>query len=234
VDVHRLELNELSQRCAQESGNYFRGQGDDTRYCYELFRRAFVEQDQLAWEHLYIVYKPLIVGWVTSSPAFPSSGEEIGYFVNRAVEKMWISISAEKFSRFEELSALLRYLKMCVGSVIIDHMRTRERLNLKELDETIGNVSGVEGPSVEEQVGNQVDSDVLWNLLEELVKDQGERYVLMGSFVYNLKPREILTQYPEVFTGIKQIYRIKENLIARLRRNPDLIKTLSEHVGETG
>jgi hypothetical protein len=234
VDVHKLGLSELRQRCAEESGHYFHGQRDDTRFCYELFRRAFVENDQLAWDHLYNVYKPLIVGWVTSSPAFPGSGEEIGYFVNRAVEKMWSSISADKFSRFGELSALLRYLKMCVGSVVIDHVRMRERMKLEELDETPNRTPQVEGPSVEEQVGSQFDANMLWDLIHSLVTDRREKYVILGSFVYNLKPREILTQYPGEFTDVKQIYRIKENLIARLRRNPELIKSLSEYVGETG
>ena len=102
MEVHELRLTELSHRCAEESGRYFRGERHEPRFCYELFRRAFVEKDQLAWDHLYIVYKPLIIGWVTSNPAFPGSGEEIGYFVNRAVEKMWVSISAEKFDRFRE------------------------------------------------------------------------------------------------------------------------------------
>ena len=233
MEVHELDLTGLSHRCAQESGRYFRGERYEPRFCYELFRRAFVEEDQLAWDHLYNVYKPLIIGWVTSNPAFPGSGEEIGYFVNRAVEKMWVSISAEKFDRFRELSGLLRYLKMCVGSVIIDHIRTRERYKLELVDENPANLLVDEGPGIEEQVSNQVDSGVFWNLMEGLVKDQRERYLLLGSYVYALKPREILNQYPGVFGDIKQIYRIKENLIARLRRNPDLIKSLSDYVGET-
>ena len=234
MEVHELHLTELSHRCAEESGRYFRGERHEPRFCYELFRRAFVEKDQLAWDHLYIVYKPLIIGWVTSNPAFPGSGEEIGYFVNRAVEKMWVSISAEKFDRFRELSGLLRYVKMCVGSVIIDHIRTRERQRLELVDENNAKILKYEGPDVEKQVINQVDSAVLWNMIDDLVKDPRERTVLLGSYVYALKPREILNQYTGEFSDIQQIYRTKENLIARLRRNPELIKSLSEHVGETG
>lgn len=234
MDIAKLGLNELSQRCAEESGRYFRKQPDETRFCFELFRRAFVEKDQLAWEKLYNIYKPLIIAWVTSSPGFASCGEEVGYFINRAVEKMWVSISPQKFERFEELKALLRYLKMCVGSVIIDHMRTRERLKYEEIPALPAKEPIVAGPSIEEQVANRVDANEFWQLIEGLISDRLERYVLIGSYVYDLKPREILNQYSKVFQDIQQIYRIKENLLARLRGNPELIEYLREYAGETG
>ena len=120
-----------------------------------------------------------------------------------------VSISAEKFDRFG-LSGLLRYLKMCVGSVIIDHIRTRERYKLELEDENPVNLLVDEGQGVEEQVISQLDSAMLWNLMDDLVKDQREWTVFLGSYVYALKPREILNQYPGEFRDIKQIYRIKK------------------------
>ena len=234
MDITKQGLNALSQRCAEESGRYFRKQPNETHFCFELFRRAFVEKDQLAWEKLYNIYRPLIIGWVTSSPGFSSSGEEVGYFINRAVEKMWISISAQKFERFEELNALLRYLKMCVGSVIIDHMRTRERMKYEEIPSSPAKEPVVTGLSIEEQVADRLDANEFWQLIEGSISDHLERYVLIGSYVYDLKPREILNQYSKMFQDIQQIYRIKENILARLRRNPELIEYLREYVGETG
>jgi hypothetical protein len=110
VDTSVLDLDEVANRCAQESQRFFRGLLNDPRFCFELFRRAFVQRDPLAWEHLYHTYRPLVCRWINSHPAFEDSGEELDYFANRVFDKIWGSITPQKFANFKELSALLGYL----------------------------------------------------------------------------------------------------------------------------
>lgn len=77
----QMDLITLMRRCATESERFYRGQQHDTRYSYELFRRALVERNESAWEQLFHHYSGLVEGWVRRSGAFSSSGESSEYFV---------------------------------------------------------------------------------------------------------------------------------------------------------
>lgn len=221
MDAKELNLEEVSQRCARQSARYFHGQEHDTVYCFELFRRAFARRDELAWAHIYEIYQPLTAGWVQRHKAFPGSGEEVQYFINRAYERMWSAVSPEKFGRFDDLKSVLRYLKMCVGSVIIDHLRSQAKLNQEELSEPAIEEAHRHNPSLEDRVFDRVGGEDLWARIEALGIDRQERCVLYGSFVLGLKPRQLLQHYAGEFDDVQQIYRVKENVLARLRRNLD-------------
>lgn len=233
VDITKVDLTVLHQRCVQESKRFLRGQSNVSIYCFELFRRAFASQDQAAWEHLYHVYEPLVTRWVLGNQWFANSGEEAQYFVNRALEKMWASISPDKFARFTEVKALLRYLKMCVASAIIDHSRAMEKLNLVDLqDNPDGELGGEEtalgepvfvpGKPLEQAFFDRMEAAALWRLIKETLADPLEYELIYASFVLGLKPREILAERPGQYASIRQIYRVKESALAKLKRIPEL------------
>src|SRR5581483_3770656 len=67
LDPREMSLTALVQHCATQSEHFYRGRAHDTRFAYELFRRALVERDELAWEHVYTHYCPLVEGWVRRS-----------------------------------------------------------------------------------------------------------------------------------------------------------------------
>lgn len=242
----RMDLRDLSEGCARESQDYLRGRVNQANACFELFRLAFVERDQDAWTHIFSLFEPLVTRWVIAHPSFPHSQEEPQYFANRAFEKMWASIDAAKFARFDHISGLLRYLKMCTASAIIDHVRTREKLHLVEwedLGQSYRPESGTmldefpfseQGEPLEYEVILHLEARELWQLLLELVTDAREQRVLYASFVLGLKPRQVYENYPGEFHGIDHVYRIKENLLARLRRNPELANRFGQDAGKTG
>jgi hypothetical protein len=58
------------------------------------------------------------------------------------------------------------------------------------------------------------------------MQSEQERRVIYGSFALALKPREIYAQSGELFDDVKEVYRIKENVLARLRRDAELRKLL--------
>ncbi len=221
-DLHELNLMILSRRCAEESDLFFRREAYDPRYCFEIFKRAIFAREKLAWERVYDQYKPQVTGWVHRHSAFHSSGEEISYFVNRAFEKFWTAIPARRFDNFPDLKSLLRYLQLCVHSVILDHTRTMERLKIDqrvslEAAERPGNLPAMQGPSMK-----NIESEELWDWLLARLKSEKEQRLIYGSFVLALKPRELLEEFPNTFDDIKEIYRIKENVLARFRRDPEL------------
>lgn len=222
ADLRLLTLAGIAHHCTQETDLFFRRQSYDPRYCFELFRRAVVGRSQHAWELVYTQYRPLVAGWVERHSAFPASGEEVQYFINRAFEKMWSALTPGKFQSFSDLKSLLRYLQVCVHSVILDQVRKAELSTVSIEDET-----SIYGRSEEKLVVTnpalaRVHQQDLWREISARLQDEKERKVMYGSFVLALKPRELYAQFHETFRDVKEIYRVKENVIARLRRDAEL------------
>jgi DNA-directed RNA polymerase specialized sigma24 family protein len=219
-DFSYLALAGVSRRCTQESDLFFKRQDNDPRFCFELFRRAICERHAGAWELVYRQYAPLVGRWVQRHSLFTALDEEVDYFVSGAFQKMWIVLTPEKFAQFPDLKSVLRYLQMCVHSVLVDHMRRQERASL--LDDEVEEATPSGAPLPEEEVLDRVAQSELWQQLVQRLKDDKERQVVYGTFVLALKPRDIYEQYSQTFASVNEVYRIKENLIARLRRDADL------------
>ena len=217
-DLNQLTIAGLAQHCAHETDLFFQRQSYDPRFCYELFRRAIADRNEQAWECIYIQYHALVTGWVHKHLMFAATGEEPAYFVNRAFEKLWASLPAERFGRFPDLKAVLRYLQMCVHSVIIDYVRTTDRAEQeKDVDSQT-----VAGPDTQDHVLDHVQRQEFWRWLNAHLHDEKERIVVHGSFVLNLKPRDLYDQYPHLFSDVDEVYRVKQNVMVRLRRDPEL------------
>jgi hypothetical protein len=222
-------IADLVDHCAQETDRYFRGHSFDSQYCFELFQRAILERDQLAWEAIYKQYQKLVERWVLQHPGFEASGEDVLYFVNCAFEKIWVALTPNKFAHFTQLASLLSYLKMCVHSVIVDHNRVHELASLCVY---------VEGSTLEkrEQVGiaedwmlSQVDRRRFWDAINARLNDDKERRVVYGSFVLGLKPRELYDQFRGHFDSVDEVYLIKQNILSRMRRDPEFLNYLGQY-----
>jgi hypothetical protein len=221
-------LSDLARRCAEETERFFRGQGYDPQHCFELFRRAILEREPLAWEAVYSQYQPLVGRWVQQHSGFETSGEEVQYFTNRAFEKIWAALTPDKFGHFTELGSLLRYLKMCVHSVITDHNRSLKLDELYTLAEEAAGEKEEEGPSLEEWSLDRIQRLSFWDAVNARLNDEKERQVVYGSFVLALKPRELYDQFQRMFLSVDEVYQIKQNVLARLRRDVDFIKTMEK------
>jgi hypothetical protein len=225
ADHRLLTLSGLRHRCAIESDRFFSRQEHDPRYCFELFRRAINDHNQQAWQFVYEQYRPLVSGWVERNSLFRATEEETQYFVNRAFEKMWVAVTPAKFKKFPNLKSVLSYLQMCVHSVLVDYVRGREQATLLD-QETLARTPAGEGANVERQVRHRIDGQALWRWLDGRLKDEKERCVVYGTFSLAMKPRELLAHYPETFRDVNEVYRVKENVMARLRRDDELKKRL--------
>ena len=135
---------------------------------------------------------------------------------------MWSALNAEKFPKFPDLKSLLRYLQMCVHSVIIDHARRAgpPLISLDDLDPV--QQRSILGRVDTARPGDNLQREEFWRVLAGRLKSDQERRVLHASFVLGLKPREISVRYPDEFSTVRDIYRTKENLLARLRRDAEL------------
>ena len=233
TDLRVLTLAGIAHRCARETELFFQRQSYDPQYCFELFRRAIVERDQRAWELVYAQYRPLVAGWVERHSSFPATGEEIQYFINRAFEKMWAALTRDKFSHFSNLKSLLRYLQMCVHSVILDQVRVAEQSVVGVQAEELAAEGRAKSPLVEDQALDRVHRQEFWEEINARLCNEKERRVVYGSFVLALKPRELYAQFRETFCDVNEVYRVKENVLARLRRDAELQEFLVRDAGKT-
>ena len=64
AEIAEMDLVTLERHCATESERFYRGQPHDTRFAYELFRRALVERDEVAWENILIHQPPRVTRWL--------------------------------------------------------------------------------------------------------------------------------------------------------------------------
>jgi len=222
ADLQSFTLAGITHRCAQETEHFFQRQGHDPRYCFELFRRAIVERNQHAWAAVYAQYRPLVAGWTERHTAFAASGEEVQYFVNRAFDKMWSALTPAKFGRFPNLKSLLRYLQMCVHSAILDQARQTESAVMDMEDEVLTSRYS----ATEDDPLARLHRQEIWEEISRRLNDEKEYKVMVGSFVLALKPREICVHFDGAFQDVREVYRVKENVLARLRRDAELLEFL--------
>ena len=225
--IRELSTSQLLDHCSHERQEFRKERDVSSVHCYELFRRALAIRDNQAWEAIYGSFLDQVERWIRKHPANIGAGEEVQYFSNRAFEKMWKSITPEKFNRFANLASLLAYLKTCIASVLIDDQR-KKSADITKLEALEGRGGQSQSDSLEDVVLEKSESYELWGLCKRLMNSKQEQIVLFSSFTLVMKPREIFDEYPEQFADVDQVYRTKENILSRLRRNPELSKLVGK------
>jgi hypothetical protein len=226
-----LTVNDLAQRCAEETKKFLLRKTLESIYCFELFRRAICNRDDEAWSTICEQYKPMVADWwVRPRLKLKASDEDaekiIEKVVYRTYQKFWSALDPHKFSNFQNLKSLLAYLKMCVNSVIVDQSRLAGPRS-RDVD-----VDGLEnklrdpGPAPEQMVIGYEGRQKFWDTIVARLHDETERLVVDQSFVLALKPREIYNKFPDKFTDVDEVYKIKQNVLARLRRDSEFQKFL--------
>lgn len=215
--AERLHLRALVRACEDENRRWAAGDRNhavDEDFSRELFRRAVCERDAAAWEALFTLYRGLVATWVRQHPAserVPTRED----CVNLVFERFWGAVGAERFDEFPSAAALLKYLKMCVHTVLIDEVRAQRAaqraLSAWPADEQI--TAGVEAVPVA-----LADAE-LWQAVTREVQDGVERLLLYLSAALDLSPRQIHARYPQHFPTVRDVYRTKRNVLDRLRRS---------------
>src|SRR5258706_254727 len=60
-----------------------------------------------------------------------------------------------------------------------------------------------------------------WVWINDRLHDDKERLVVYGSYDLDLKPKELYDRFRNMFDSVAEIYTIKQNILARLQRDPD-------------
>ncbi|HZU68241.1 MAG TPA: sigma-70 family RNA polymerase sigma factor [Ktedonobacteraceae bacterium] len=223
-----LSINDLARCCSEETNKFLKQSASNDRYCLELFRRAITRHDDDAWACIYQQYAPLVLTWVNQhQSAAPLLGQDgSGPLVNAAFAKFSQALTPAKMDNFDSLAAILKYLKMCVHSVIADEVRSRQSRQYEETLELIENEPASEDPA--DDVVSTISAQGLWQVIQEELNGEEERVLIYLAYIHGMKPSEISSQHHRLFPTVEDVYRIKRNVLERLRRNRRL-QTLFKH-----
>ncbi len=218
--VRDLGVVELARRCREETLRFLKGESRDDAFCFEIFERAVVHREDDAWEAVVAQYRGIVLAYVGQHTATAMLHESDDYWVNRAFQRFWSAVGPNRFDKFPDLPALLKYLKLCVHSVLLDEVRSRRASSLSSLDElpeTIPNKADSEHSVIGKLAGEQ-----LWQAIARELNDEAEQKVVYLSFARDMKPSDIVERYPHLFASVADVYRIKRNVIERLRRSAEI------------
>jgi hypothetical protein len=207
VDV---SLDDLAQRCAEETSKYVRQIENDSRYCFELFRRALVERIPDALARIYEIYQPLLLGWVRRHKQFPLTDETAEYFGTLAFRNFYFAIGGARFSHFDNLAKVLAYLKSCVFTAVAQYARDKKPGDLLPPD--------IDVP-VRYNPTAGVEADELWQYICSLLPDAHDRLLARCVFILDMKPREIVSQYPDIWLEERKVTVAMQRIRRTLHRD---------------
>ncbi len=228
-----LTPDELDRQCAAEEENPLCALSSERipGPCLELFRRAFEDQDDYAWELLYARYQPLIGKWVNGPE------DEKAQRIQETFVRFWKSLRTSTFEiRFSSIKGVKSYLYITANSVKLDHgRRTQRDKRLCSLEEnwedcleddngeTLKENDFLSYLLKEEQLDptatealNHIIQQSLYDYILSQLKDPQEELLFRLSFHEGLPPQKIAARYPQEFENVANVYKIKERLLKRL------------------
>jgi len=213
-------LAELARRCREETVRFLRSEPRDDTFCFAIFELAVAQRDGDAWAAIMAQYRGIVLAYINQHSAAAMVRESDEFWVNRAFQRFWMAVGPQRFAQFPDLPALLKYLKLCVHSVLLDEVRARRAnsiTSLEDVPETAPAATDAEESAIGDLAGAQ-----LWGVIVGQMQDDAERRVAYLSFARDLKPADIFRRHPELYESVADVYRIKRNLIERLRRSPEV------------
>jgi hypothetical protein len=209
---HEMSLKALADRSLLEMHKFHCKELGDDRYCLELLRRALVEQDEAAWSIVYTQWQESVRRWFRAhancSAALRYDDEQT--YIDDTFKRFWQSVKAQQLE-LSSLAGMLRYLRLCLNSVIIDTLRAYARKQLQPLPEP----DSPDDPGAEDSY----HESEWWSVIESVLADQRERRVIYLLYHCGLKAKEIMLRCPGEFANEHEIYRLRRNGLDRLKRN---------------
>jgi DNA-directed RNA polymerase specialized sigma24 family protein len=213
-----MSLPLLAAHCIRELNTYRRGEPCTDRYGIELLLRATVQGDQEAWAWVQHCFGGVVLNWLRNHPRREvlSQLDSEDNCVAQAFERFWYATACQRQVTFSSLAAALHYLRLCLNSTLIDTLRAHMRPREVPLSAPYEAAERFFEPPEE--------AHECWEVIESLLPNQRERRVAYLLFHCSLKPREIVRFCSEEFSEVREIYRLKRNILERLLHNADRLR----------
>lgn len=220
-DLSKQPLAALIEECQRQSSPTEQAQ-TKRGFCLEIFRRAIQHEDPAAWEFIQSNYHKLMMHWVQRAATTSLSFEDMEDLVQESFLKFWRTIGRrpETFSqKFSHIGSVLRYLQQCATSACIDFQRHQSRQQIVEesLQQSKDAFSqAVEFKEVDREMIARIELIREW--LETALKDEREKLIIFHSFYDGWSPKKIYKEYPERFSAVEEVRKIKIRVMKRAKR----------------
>jgi hypothetical protein len=216
--LNNMSVPALAEHCIKEFDKYRNGEFSNGQYALELFNRALMQDDALAWEAVQQCFNTMMHRWMSRHPlkevAYRLDSEE--NYIAQGFTRFWQATVHNPDIAFNTLGAAINYLRASLHGVIIDTLRTYSRERVVRLPEP--------GEAGEPLVEDSYDSGELWEVISHMLMDKRERRIAYLLYHCGLKPREIVRFCYKEFEDVREIYRVRRMIFDRLRRNADYFR----------
>jgi hypothetical protein len=213
-----MSLSVLADRSMSEINRYRRGETSNDQYSLEMFRRAMQEHDDAAWTMLQDHFQGFLLAAFRRHPRSEAATrlDSPENYVARAFARFWMAAVHNQQVTFTNLGAVLRYLRICLHSTMLDMLRPYTRASEVPLPEP--------GFAGEPAVEDQGEGGELWEVIRDMLPNERERRLAFLLYHCNLKPRDIVRLCPQEFSNADEIYRLRRNIVDRLVRGAGQIR----------
>lgn len=216
-DFSEFDLELIVRRCAEETKKFLRRLEQDTRYCFELWRRALVEHIDDALCHVYLIYVPLLAGSARRHKLFDLSCADGDYFARIALANFYRTCHGLRFTEmFSELAPAMKYLNACLHSAIAQDVRDNPPITPLPNDDSLS----ISSPSTSE---NDVRGSELWEHIRRDLDDPQDESLAYNRFVLQMTPAEIMRLGRSAWKSTREI-SVALQRIRRKLRNDDTLR----------
>jgi len=178
----------------------------------ELLRRAIAHSDQDAWAGFQQCLEETVLAWLHEHPSREAMCRGLCEkdLVVQAFERFRLAAGQAQMA-CETLAGVLVYLRACLHGAILGTLRTLSRP--KEVSMLVPGLAG------EPRMEDQVDSNEIWEVLQTLLPSVREQRLAYLLYHCGLHPREIEHCYPQEWSDVQEIYRLRRNIVEQLLRH---------------
>lgn len=227
----QLSLAELVRGCRDEMRQYLCQQLVSDRCGFELFQRAF-QQDEWAWASIYELYYGLVLTWITQQKGGSSLNQDDYPAIVNATFARFAKAVTQGATVFHSVAGILQYLKCCAQCATIEEIRSRQA---HQCEETLASLELDREPLANDPadiVASRVMAQEVWHAIEATLHNRREQIVATCLLLQGRPPRDIYRTYPEEFASVKEVYNVRRNMLDRLQHNRQLLALVAERAGE--
>jgi DNA-directed RNA polymerase specialized sigma24 family protein len=208
------EFTRHCQECRQERQVFFRQNQTASPACVALFRIAIQTNHQQAWSCIKEIFEPLLIGWVSKQQRFDT--EEV-------VQETWYQFYKGTtqnftFSDYTYVAPILSFLKTCALNTLAQMARKPSlRISLDTLDDMADTAADVNDEIAQAQLRIDLEQ-TLAAFFQEVQFTQEEYTIFVLKFVQQLKPREILVQWPHLAKDYDELEVSLQRISRRVRQ----------------
>jgi len=188
------------------------------QYWLEMFCCALKENDQQVQRWLQRNFSVIIMNWIHGHPksSLACRLRTEDYYIIETFRCFWQTLIKQQKFDLPSMAYVLSYLHVIMNGVILDTLRNYSSPHDVPLTSTSTSIAGEVQSNENESIHD------IYGLIEGKLSNTRERRIAYLLFQCALKPGEIVDHFPNEFSDVNEISRIRRNIIELLNRGDQI------------